>query len=329
MKTWSAVVRAWGSGTACAMVVGMVGLVGCESDESSTPAAPADCFEATDKTLAGETKAFGDFEFKNAFDPTDGKVYDPSDAASLPGPLMVDAWGDRGTGAHGTLGVFPPGFAAPLHTHSAEYHGVVLQGQMTNPFGTDLDVFLDGDSSNDKGAVVLGPGSYWRVPAGSQHTTTCVGPEVCWFYFHSEEAFDFAPIVDASGQLNAGTTLESPPADAVLLPNAELAFQESAPFVSFAPAWGDMQQSAHGTFGKFIPGGTSPLHVHGASYYGVVISGALTNPFNSEPNPTQLTTGGYWSVPEKAVHVTACANGSECLFYFHQRAGFDFQSVCE
>lgn len=278
--------------------------------------------------LEGKASPIGGFEFRNAFDPTDRTVYDPEDADALPGPLMVDTWGNRGRGAHGTLGVFPPGFSAPVHTHSHAYDGVVLRGEMTNPFGTDLEPFLDRNESNDHGEVVLTAGSYWHVPAGSQHTTTCVGPEVCWFYFHSEDAFDFAPLVDENGELIG--RLEAPDPQAVLLPAAELDFQgEEGSFVEFAGAWGSQFEGAHGTFGRFIAGGTSPVHIHGETYYGVVVDGTVTNPFNLEDSPPALTKGGYWEVPAEAVHVTACADDSPCTFYFHSRGAFDFTPVCD
>jgi len=308
---------------------------GCGDDNPGTADAAPDgsavnCLDDPDLTIEGEATPLDAFEFRNAFDPTDVAVYDPSDIAMLPGPLMVDSWGERGTAAHGTLGVFPPGFAAPLHTHTNDYHGVVLRGQMTNPFGTDLDVFLDGDDTNNNGAVVLEPGSYWYVPAGSQHTTTCVGPDVCWFYFHSESLFDFAPFVDANGDLNPGLALETPDPAAVLLQRTELDFAgEPGSFVQFAPAFGDMAASAHGTFGLFNAGAASPVHVHGADYYGVVLEGEITNPFNLAADPPALARGGFWSVPADSVHVTACAAGQDCLFYFHSRSGFDFTPVCE
>ncbi len=288
------------------------------------------CLDNPNLTLEGQAIALGGFEFRNAFDPSDDAVYDPDDVAALPGPLMVDAWGDRSAAAHGTLGVFPPGFAAPLHTHTGDYHGVVLRGEMTNPFGTDLAVFIDADSDNNHGSTLLGPGSYWYVPAGSQHTTTCIGPEPCWFYFHSEAAFDFAPIVDANGDLAAGITLETPHRDAVELAKSALQFAgEPGSFVEFAPAFGDMTNGPHGTFGLFEAGAASPAHVHSAEYHGIAISGNLSNPFNLAENPPELTTGGYWSVPAESVHVTACAEGTDCLFYFHARAAFDFEPLCQ
>ena len=302
-----------------------------DDNKSAADAASAPmCIDDPDLTIDGQALPLSALEFRNAFDPNDATVYDPDNVAALPGPVMVDVWGSRAAAAHGTLGVFPPGFSAPLHTHTNDYYGVVLRGEMTNPFGTDLDVFLDDDDANNHGSKVLGAGSFWYVPAGSQHTTTCRGPEVCWFYFHSERLFDFAPIVDDMGDLLAGVTLETPHADAVLTAKDELNFAgEPGSFVQFAGAWGDMTAAAHGTFGLFNAGAASPVHVHSDDYYGVVIEGTVTNPFNLAATPPELTTGGYWQVPADSVHVTACADGTPCLFYFHARNAFDFTPVCE
>lgn len=288
------------------------------------------CLDEPAPGAAGQAIPHDQFQFRNAFDPSDETIYDPGDVAALPGPLMVDTWGDRAQGPHGTLGVFPPGFVAPLHTHTDAYDGVVLRGQMSNPFGTDLEAQLDDDASNDHGETVLGPGSYWHVPAGSQHTTTCLGPEACWFYFHAEDAFDFAPIVDGEGALVPGVTLEDPDPASVLLPNAELEFAgDRDSFVQFAPAWGSMADDAHGTFGEFEAGAVSAVHVHGEDYYGVVITGTMSNPFDQRRSPPLLTTGGYWSVPADSVHTTTCDSDVACLFYFHARGGFDFVPLCE
>ena len=94
---------------------------------------------------------------------------------------MGAAWGDRSQGSHGTFGEFPGGAASPSHTHSGAYHGIVISGVMTNPFG--------GESI----APPMGPGSYWYVPANVEHVTACISKEPCLFYFHAESAFDFTP----------------------------------------------------------------------------------------------------------------------------------------
>ena len=113
-----------------------------------------------------------------------GKAIAESDIAFeqiAPFVKMGSAWGDRGTGKHGTFGEFPAKASSPLHTHTGAYHGVVISGMMINPF--------EGESNPTK----MGPGSYWYVPAGMAHVTACISEEPCRFYFHAEGAFDFAP----------------------------------------------------------------------------------------------------------------------------------------
>ncbi len=99
-----------------------------------------------------------------------------------PAIQMGAAWGDRGAGAHGTFGKFPAKFTTPTHSHSGAYHGIVLQGVMTNPFDDEAD------------PPQMAAGSYWYVPAGSSHATACVSETPCRFYFHAEGAFDFLPV---------------------------------------------------------------------------------------------------------------------------------------
>jgi len=90
--------------------------------------------------------------------------------------------------------------------------------------------------------------------------------------------------------------------------------------------WGDRDEGPHGTFGEFIAGGTSPVHTHSYSYHGVLISGAMVNPFEEETvhEAQQLETGDYWFVPADVPHVTASISAEPCLFYFHSEGRFDF-----
>ena len=105
---------------------------------------------------------------------------------------MNTVWGNRSSGAHGTIGEFIGGFdehgeplgVSPPHIHSHSYHGVVLAGEMVNPF-------LEESIGN---APRLAPGDYWFVPAGVKHVTACVSATPCLFYFHSEGNFDFLPV---------------------------------------------------------------------------------------------------------------------------------------
>ena len=98
-----------------------------------------------------------------------------------PAIKMGAAYGNRGTGGHGSFGTFPAAFITPFHTHSGAYHGIVIAGTMTNPF------------KGEKTPLKMGAGSCWYVPAGSVHATACVSETPCRFYFHAASAFDFTP----------------------------------------------------------------------------------------------------------------------------------------
>ncbi|MBT7615450.1 MAG: DUF4437 domain-containing protein [Rhodospirillaceae bacterium] len=107
--------------------------------------------------------------------PRGDQVFEPLN----PMIAMAGAWGNRGEGAHGTFGTFEPNFTTPLHTHSGAYHGVVIEGTMTNPFAGEAN------------PPEMEAGSYWYVPANAVHATACVLNTPCRFYFHADKAFDF------------------------------------------------------------------------------------------------------------------------------------------
>ena len=88
-----------------------------------------------------------------------------------------------------------------------------------------------------------------------------------------------------------------------------------------------MKSGAHGTFGVFPAGASSPAHTHSKPYHAVVISGVMENPFGTEANPPKLASGSYWFVPAGQQHVTRCVSEEPCTFFFHAEAAFDFAPV--
>ncbi len=141
-------------------------------------------FPALAVALAGAVTATSAMAQDAAFDaaapvakPSSEVTYEPVNEAIQFGT----AWGDRATGAHGTFGTFIANFQTPFHTHSQSYHGVVLEGVMTNPF-------KDVDADNP---AQLEVGSYWYVPADSIHATACVSDTPCRFFFTAEGPFNF------------------------------------------------------------------------------------------------------------------------------------------
>jgi mannose-6-phosphate isomerase-like protein (cupin superfamily) len=120
-----------------------------------------------------------------SFDPAKEEALPAEERAFVninPAIKMAPAYGNRAVGAHGSFGQFPANFETPLHTHTNAYHGIVIKGQMTNPF------------KGEQNPPVLGPGSYWYVPAMMEHSTACVSDTPCEFYFHADSAFDFKPV---------------------------------------------------------------------------------------------------------------------------------------
>lgn len=55
-------------------------------------------------------------------------------AEIIPGVDFATVYGDWAEGAHAKFARFAPGMVAPLHTHTNAYHGVVVQGEFTNPY---------------------------------------------------------------------------------------------------------------------------------------------------------------------------------------------------
>ncbi len=90
-------------------------------------------------------------------------------------------WGDATRSAHGEFVRFPAGFVSPVHHHSHAYHGVIIEGVLSNPMG------------RDETAKPLPAGSYYYVPAGAIHTTRCVSDQDCLIYLHQDGPFDFVP----------------------------------------------------------------------------------------------------------------------------------------
>lgn len=231
---------------------------------------------------------------------------------------FAQGWGDMSFGAHGSFGDFAAQSAAPDHIHSETYYGVVITGVLKNPFGE----MPNGDVASAK---PLPAGSFWSVPANAIHTTACDGgpDDNCLFYFHSRAAFDFDTDVsegdamdDAAQEISASEIAEELGKDSAII----------SPFARMFTLWGDRAIGAHGTAGEFIPGGSSPEHIHSYSYHGVVLSGTMVNPFlgQSIEDARPLHVGDYWFVPAGVDHVTACISIEPCTFYFHSEGAFDF-----
>jgi len=91
------------------------------------------------------------------------------------------AYGNLGTGKHGTFVLMPAGFVSPVHTHTEDYYAVVIKGVGANgvPGATD---------------VPLPAGSYWFQRGEEPHVTKCLSKEDCLFFINQPGKFDYVPV---------------------------------------------------------------------------------------------------------------------------------------
>ncbi len=119
-----------------------------------------------------------------------GKFYPFGEEA---GVWMSTLQGDTFGSDHGTMLFFPAGFFPEMvtgtdaHIHTGSYTGVVLSGELRNPFWDEAGNLTKPDT-------VLLPGDHWFVPGDSIHTTVCDSPEGCLTFFRGSTPFDFVPV---------------------------------------------------------------------------------------------------------------------------------------
>jgi hypothetical protein len=100
--------------------------------------------------------------------------------ADLGGPQLGTLWGDSATGPHGSFLRLPKGFVSPVHLHSGDYYGVIVEGSVSNAEAGQRE-------------IVLGPGSYYFQKGKADHVTKCIGNADCLIYISQSKAFDFIP----------------------------------------------------------------------------------------------------------------------------------------
>ena len=92
--------------------------------------------------------------------------------------------GDRFREAYQALVELPAGTVSPPHVKTATMNGVLLQGKMVHY----------GSASDPNAARVMGPGSFYSIPAGFAHVSACVSAVPCVAYLYQDGAFDFIPV---------------------------------------------------------------------------------------------------------------------------------------
>lgn len=88
---------------------------------------------------------------------------------------------------------------------------------------------------------------------------------------------------------------------------------------------GDHKKGAYGALYKLPSGVTSPMHSHTGTYEAVQISGTSSHWLKGEDGTKakKMTPGSYWMIQGKAEHVSACAPGTDCVFYLWGKTKYD------
>ena len=94
---------------------------------------------------------------------------------------IATLWGDRAKGEYAMLLKIPAGVESGRHSHTADYHGVAIQGTWVHT--------NDGDPRTRE----FPPGSYVMQPGKQVHNDICKGTVDCIVLVHQHAPGDFIP----------------------------------------------------------------------------------------------------------------------------------------
>ncbi len=91
--------------------------------------------------------------------------------------------GNRFEASYMAMVRLPAGTISPPHVKSANMFGVMIAGSMTH---TAVDSPIP--------SAEIGPGGFYKVPAGLPHISSCVSETPCVTFLYQDGAFDFQPV---------------------------------------------------------------------------------------------------------------------------------------
>ncbi|MEJ7603690.1 MAG: hypothetical protein WKG01_37730 [Kofleriaceae bacterium] len=225
--------------------------------------------------------------------------YTPVDPKQPNGPALAPVSGGVGGGGSYFLRL-PAGYKPGLHTHTADYHAVVVSGTPRH--------WLAGGELKAK---PLGPGSYWFQPGKLPHGDECVGSESCILFFILSAPFDSIP---------APTAKPGKADNYLLVARADVTFAPMDPAKPDGPKLGivsgDPKTGPVAFLIEIPPGGTAGLHTHTSEYHAIVVAGAPVHWLPHEPDEGQpVTPGTYWFQPGGYVHGDRCTGSTPCVTF--------------
>jgi hypothetical protein len=202
-----------------------------------------------------------------------------------------------------------------------ERHWLVVVGKIMDPFGT---------------GEALGPGGTFTNPSNNKMQIACnSGP--CLLHYYSRTPLK---IRKQHGPLNQQGAISIPfeVASADSWPAKIFPFGNGDDAAWLSPVQGVLFGTDYGTL-MFFPEGFSPetatgtdAHWHSGDYTGVVISGAVRNPYFDPAGKLLredqvLLPGDHWMVQAGAIHTTICDSPGGCIGFFRGSEAFDFNPI--
>ena len=119
----------------------------------------------------------------------------------LGGPGLGNLKGDYKKGAFTGLFSMPAGFTSPIHTHTAAYEAIQLEGTSRH--------WLEGEDGTK--AKKMTPGSMWTMPGKLKHYSACDAGTKCTIIVMVKGKFDFKDMTpkDAAKPAGAGSAAGS------------------------------------------------------------------------------------------------------------------------
>jgi|GEM_PF-2326823 len=235
-------------------------------------------------------------------------AWNPLDPSAPEGPALAIVSGDPAVGPVQALMKFPPGYESGLHTHTADYTAVVLQGGAAH--GATEDTL-----------TVLGPGAWWTQPGGESHADSCTGEADCILYIGLDGPLDMAPAQASSPENTMTVTAAADVAWGPLMPEAPDGPQLAV--LSGNPAEGSSRLMM-----QFPTGYASGLHTHTADYTAAVVSGTHGHGAATD-GLTALASGSHWTQAGGEAHADACDGGDPCTIVLELHGPMDFALVTE
>lgn len=98
------------------------------------------------------------------------------------GPEVSPVSGDFSSTEHVTFVKFKAGMVTPLHTHSADYVGVMMSG-----------VSKHWEPGKPETQKTLSAGSHWSIPKDVPHVSECLDGIDCLMAIYQKQPMDFLP----------------------------------------------------------------------------------------------------------------------------------------